>query len=101
MSHSYALQRLLNFLVELFRNEAGGLDLLDPRVEPKNEIKTSWLKRGSTTGYHTEKLGQFNRPHAENVSLPSYVYFCGNKRANGTCLQCGLAELNSGISGLL
>lgn len=99
MSHSYALQRLLNFLVELSRNEAseaGGLDPSGPKSGTKNEIKTSWLKRDSVAA---GKPGQFSRPHVENVSLPIYVYFCGDKRVNGTCLQCSLAELNSGISG--
>lgn len=65
MSHSYALRRLLNFLVELFRDEASeaGLDLSDGG-ETKNKIKTSLPKIGLGLPVATEKLGQFNRPHA-------------------------------------
>lgn len=70
MSHSYALRRLLNFLVELFRNEAseaGGLDLSDSRVEPKTKSKRlGWrgtrlsLKSTVSLVDHTRKTSAFH-----------------------------------------
>jgi len=79
------LQRLLNFLVELFGDEAseeaGGTSDLSRNQKRNWNVFTGKTQRLITVSRNEKKPGHFNCVEAgRSVSFPFYFYLCGDKR---------------------